>query len=64
MSTLDRESQGSVEALLGEVRVQEATSIVMVSHQELVHTRSDAVLRLHLGRLVPKGAQGHGTGSR
>ncbi|WP_448382969.1 ABC transporter ATP-binding protein [Desulfosoma sp.] len=63
MSALDRESQASVESVLEAVRVREATSIVLVSHQEPVRKRPDAVLRMHLGRLVPEGGHENGTGS-
>lgn len=62
MSALDKESQGSVEVMLEAVRVHEATSIVLVSHQEGVRKRPDVVLRLHSGRLVHEGAQGDGSG--
>lgn len=60
MSALDKESQGLVEAMLEALRVQEATSIVLVSHQENVHVRPHVMYRMDSGRLVQEGAQGHG----
>lgn len=63
MSALDKESQGAVEAMLEAVRVQDGTSVVVVSHQEPVRQKPDVVLRLHAGRLEPEGTHGHGPSS-
>ncbi|SMC21862.1 putative ABC transport system ATP-binding protein [Desulfacinum hydrothermale DSM 13146] len=54
MAPLDRGSQAKVEDLLEEVRWENGTSMVLVSHQEPVRKAPDTVFHLEAGRLEPR----------